>query len=119
MKPKHEIGQIVDLVIDGKRNKCEVIGVKEQKHVTGIVVCYYDLKFIVSDPEELEKCIAHDVHEDAIVPFEKRMLNPLNDPANHPLWVLLNEIKRGRPSADQLWLQEHIDQLKLLSEAQV
>lgn len=115
---KYIIGQIVDLVINGQRNKCEVLGVKEQMHVTGTIVVFYDLKFVVDSPEELEKCIAYDVHEDAIITHAPDN-NPLNSPANYPLWLLLNEIKRGRPSADQLWLQQHIEQLRLLSEAQV
>lgn len=39
------------------------------------------------------------------------VVNPLRDPLNHSLEVLLNEIKRGRPAETQQLIQSWIEQL--------
>jgi hypothetical protein len=42
---------------------------------------------------------------------EEQFQNPLSEPLNHSLEVLLNEIKRGRPAETQLLIQSWIEQL--------
>ena len=42
---------------------------------------------------------------------EKEFQNPLSEPLNHSLEVLLNEIKRGRPAETQKLIQSWIEQL--------
>ena len=42
---------------------------------------------------------------------QDEVANPLRDPLNHSLEVLLNEIKRGRPAESQQLIQSWIEQL--------
>ena len=42
---------------------------------------------------------------------KEQVKNPLRDPLNHSLEVVLNEIKRGRPAETQQLIQSWIEQL--------
>jgi len=49
----------------------------------------------------------------------EQVKNPLRDPLNHSLEVLLNEIKRGRPAETQQLIQSWIEQLNKYNEEEV
>lgn len=131
MKLQFKIGETVDLIINGKRNKCEV-----EAFSASIAGVEYDLSFKSTDEDEI--FYIRRVRQDAIQSFQVIRNEPIREyakagcndpssyaqpaldaPSDYPLWMCLEELKSGRPAADQLWLQQHIDQLKLLSEAQV
>lgn len=46
-----------------------------------------------------------------VTKVKDEVVNPLRDPLNNSLEVLLNEIKRGRPAETQQLIQSWIEQL--------
>lgn len=108
---KYEIGQVVDLVIQDRRNACEIISVIKNKK-NGIS---YDV-IINPNYQPDNYVILENVSQSAFIDFEERITLKLRAPSKYTLIECLEELKMGRRGWDQKWIQEQIDSLKSINE---